>query len=246
MSHLKIDVISLLPEMFQALDCGITGRAKKQNYYSLNIVNPRDFTQDKHKTVDDKPYGGGPGMLMKYQPLKQAINSVIGIDNNKENTKVIYLSPQGQQLKHKDIKRLSKLDHLVLLCGRYEGIDERLIEQIVDEEWSVGDYVLSGGELPAMVLIDAMVRLIPGALGDNDSAINDSFYNGILDHPHYTRPEEIDGISIPQVLKSGNHKKIDDWRKRQALTRTLKRRPDLLNDLELTIEQQAILDQIQK
>jgi tRNA (guanine37-N1)-methyltransferase len=222
---LKIDVISLLPEMFVALDSGITGRAKKQNYYSLNLINPRDFTSDRHKTVDDKPYGGGPGMLMKYEPLKKAIDSVVEKD---DNVKVIYLSPQGRQLKHENIKQLSELEHIVLLCGRYEGIDERLIERCVDEEWSIGDYVLSGGELAAMVLIDSMVRLLPGALGDSESAVNDSFYKGILDHPHYTRPEEIDGMIIPQVLKSGNHQKIDEWRKQQALERTLKRRPDLI------------------
>ena len=240
---LKIDVISLLPEMFNALDSGVTGRAKKQNFYSLNVVNPRDFTSDKHKTVDDKPYGGGPGMLMKYQPLKKAIDSVV--DNaNREDTKVIYLSPQGRQLKHQDVKQLVKTPHIVLLCGRYEGIDERLVESSIDQEWSIGDYVLSGGELAAMVLIDAMVRLIPGALGDDESAVNDSFYNGLLDHPHYTRPEEIDGIAIPQVLKSGNHQKIDDWRKYQALQRTLRRRPDLLEELVLTKEQQTLLDKI--
>ena len=241
--RLKIDVISLLPDMFKALDLGITGRAKK-DYYSLDIINPRDFTRDKHKTIDDKPYGGGPGMLMKYQPVKEALDSIKNSGKTYRSEKVIYLSPQGRQLKHKDVKRLSQMEHIVLLCGRYEGIDERLIDCCVDEEWSIGDYVLSGGELAAMTLIDAMVRLIPGALGDDDSAVNDSFYQGLLDYPHYTRPESVDGKYVPPVLMSGNHKKIDYWRKYQSLERTWKRRPDLLKDIELNQEQKQMLDQI--
>ncbi|MFK5891613.1 MAG: tRNA (guanosine(37)-N1)-methyltransferase TrmD [Pseudomonadota bacterium] len=242
--HLKIDVISLFPDMFKVLDQGITGRAKKQNYYSLDILNPRDFTRDKHKTVDDKPYGGGPGMLMKYQPLKEALDTVVNSGKTYRSEKVIYLSPQGRQLKHADVKRLSQIEHIVLLCGRYEGIDERLIDCCVDEEWSIGDYVLSGGELAAMTLIDAMVRLIPGALGDDDSAVNDSFYHGLLDYPHYTRPDSVDGKNVPPVLKSGNHKKIEQWRMYQSLERTWKRRPDLLKNIELNEEQKQMLNQI--
>jgi len=241
---LKIDVISLFPEMFKALEQGITGRAKKQNHYSLDVTNPRDFAKDNHKTVDDKPYGGGPGMLMKYQPIKDALDTVVDLGKTYPSQKVIYLSPQGKQLKHNDVKRLSQSEHIVLLCGRYEGIDERLIDCYVDEEWSIGDYVLSGGELAAMTLIDAMVRLIPGALGDDNSAVNDSFYQGLLDYPHYTRPEKIDGSNVPEVLLSGNHKKIEDWRMCQSLERTWKRRPDLLDDIELNKEQKKMLKQI--
>jgi len=241
---LKIDVISLFPEMFKALDQGITGRAKKQNYYSLDIINPRDFAKDNHKTVDDKPYGGGPGMLMKYQPMKKALDTVVNSGKIYPSEKVIYLSPQGRQLKHEDVKRLSKIEHIVLLCGRYEGIDERLIDNYVDEEWSIGDYVLSGGELAAMTLIDAMVRLIPGALGDDNSAVNDSFYQGLLDYPHYTRPESIDGRNVPEVLLSGNHKKIEDWRLYKSLERTWNRRPDLLKDFDLSKQQKQMLEQI--
>ncbi|MFK5983900.1 MAG: tRNA (guanosine(37)-N1)-methyltransferase TrmD [Pseudomonadota bacterium] len=245
-SRLKIDVISLLPDMFKALDLGITGRAKKQGIYSLDIINPRDFTRDKHKTVDDKPYGGGPGMLMKYQPIKEALASVADATQAACQKTVIYLSPVGRQLKHKDVKRLSQQQHIVLLCGRYEGIDERLIDQCVDEEWSIGDYVLSGGELAAMTLIDAMVRLIPGALGDDNSAVNDSFYQGLLDYPHYTRPDSINGRNVPEVLLSGNHKRIEQWRMRQSLERTWKRRPDLLENIELTEQQKKMLAQIQQ
>ncbi len=241
---MKIDVISLFPEMFKALDQGITGRARKYNFYSLDIINPRDFTRDKHKTIDDKPYGGGPGMLMKYQPVKEALDTIVNTDRTYNSQRVIYLSPQGRQLKHKDVKRLSRIEHLVLLCGRYEGIDERLIDCCVDEEWSIGDYVLSGGELAAMTLIDAMVRLIPGALGDDDSAENDSFYQGLLDYPHYTRPDSIDGKNVPQVLISGDHKKIEQWRMYKSLQRTWQRRPDLLKNTELNEEQKQMLDQI--
>lgn len=245
---LKIDVISIFPEMFLALDYGITGRARKQNYFSLSITNPRDFTQDTHRTIDDKSYGGGPGMLMKYQPIKDAIDSTC-VNNstlvkNKNRTRKIYLSPQGKQIKHKDIIELSKSEHIVLLCGRYEGIDERLLIDCIDEEWSIGDFVLSGGELAAMTLVDAMVRLIPGTLGDDASAINDSFYHGLLDYPQYTRPEEVDGFEVPKVLLSGHHKNIEDWRLFQVLRRTWERRPDLIKELDLDQKQKDMLFQI--
>ena len=243
----RIDVISLFPEMFDAIKSGITGRALQQGLMTLEITNPRDFTQDKHKTVDDRPYGGGPGMLMKVQPLKDAILSIkqqaAKTDNKK--IKVVYLSPQGQPLTHNIVKELSENEQLILLAGRYEGIDERLIEHYVDYECSIGDYVLSGGELPAMVLIDSLIRLIPGALGHNESALKDSFYSGLLDHPHYTRPETlvIEGKDecVPEVLLSGNHKKIEQWRLKQSIGRTWQRRPDLLQNRQLSEQEQQLL-----
>jgi len=240
----RIDVVSLFPEMLDALNYGITGRAIKHQLFQLDVVNPRDFTEDKHRTVDDRPYGGGPGMLMKYQPLKLALYSAKNRMEGSTSQKVIYLSPQGKQVTQQDIKSLSLNEHLILLCGRYEGIDERLVDDCIDEEWSIGDYVLSGGELPAMVLIDALVRLMPGALGHNESASNDSFYSGLLDHPHYTRPEEIDGKKVPDVLLSGDHQAIADWRLVQSLKRTLQRRPDLLENIELDDKQQKMLQKI--
>lgn len=246
----RIDVISLFPEMFDAMRHGVTGRAIDKGLIDLAITNPRDFTQDKHKTVDDRPYGGGPGMLMKVQPLKDAI---LSLKNNAEQNskasaeknKVVYLSPQGQPLTQKIVKQLSQHEQLILLAGRYEGVDERLIEHHVDYECSIGDYVLSGGELAAMVLIDSIIRLIPGALGHNESAVHDSFYSGLLDHPHYTRPETlvIEGheASVPEVLLSGNHKKIEQWRLKQSLGRTWQRRPDLLQGRQLSEYEQQLL-----
>jgi tRNA (guanine37-N1)-methyltransferase len=251
----RIDVISLFPEMFSALEYGITGRAIRNELIELVITNPREFTQDKHKTVDDRPYGGGPGMLMKVQPLKDAILSIkqaLGehefAPTSKKKTKVIYLSPQGQPLTQNIVKDLSESKQLILIAGRYEGIDERLIEHYVDYECSIGDYVLSGGELPAMLLIDSFIRLIPGALGHNESAVEDSFYSGLLDHPHYTRPEVLaskgedkEHVAVPDVLLSGNHKKIAQWRLKQSLGRTWQRRPDLLTERQLSKEEQELL-----
>jgi len=240
----RIDVISLFPEMFEAIKSGITGRAIRNGLMSLEITNPRDFTKDKHKTVDDRPYGGGPGMLMKVQPLEDAILFIKQQTENR-NIKVVYLSPQGQPLTQNIVKELSENEQLILLAGRYEGVDERLIEHYVDYECSIGDYVLSGGELPAMVLIDSLIRLIPGALGHNESALNDSFYSGLLDHPHYTRPETLviegEGKGVPEVLLSGNHKKIEQWRLKQSLGRTWQRRPDLLKDRQLSEQEQQLL-----
>ncbi len=240
----RIDVISLFPEMFTALQSGISGRAIEKGLLQLGIVNPRDFTHDKHRTVDDRPYGGGPGMLMKVEPLRDAIESVrsdVDAKHNINPCKVIYLSPQGEPLTQSMINEFSELQHLLLIAGRYEGIDERIIEHYVDCECSIGDYVLSGGELPAMVLIDALIRLIPGALGHSESAMNDSFYSGLLDCPHYTRPETFEGASVPAVLLSGDHKKIAQWRLMQALGRTWKKRPDLLDNLDLNEQQQQLL-----
>ncbi|MGY4676601.1 tRNA (guanosine(37)-N1)-methyltransferase TrmD [Pasteurella sp. P03HT] len=240
---MHIGIISLFPEMFQAItEFGVTGRAVKQHLLQVQCWNPRDFTHDKHKTVDDRPYGGGPGMLMMVQPLRDAIQAAktaVG-----EEAKVIYLSPQGRKLDQAGVKELAENQKLILLCGRYEGIDERLIETEVDEEWSVGDYVLTGGELPAMTLIDAVARFIPGVLGKQASAEEDSFADGLLDCPHYTRPEVLDGLSVPPVLMSGNHEEIRKWRLKQSLERTWLRRPELLESLALTDEQRKLLKQI--
>ena len=239
-----IGVVSLFPEMFRAIsENGVTGRAIKNNLLSIQSWNPRDFTTDKHRTVDDRPYGGGPGMLMMVQPLRDAINAAKQAAREAgHEAKVIYLSPQGRRLDHTGAQELStSSDALILVAGRYEGIDERIIESLIDEEWSVGDYVLSGGELPAMILIDAVVRFVPGVLGHVLSAEQDSFADGLLDCPHYTRPEVLDGKSVPSVLLSGDHEKIRLWRLKQSLQRTKMRRPDLLNDLALTDEQVKLL-----
>lgn len=237
-----IGVISLFPEMFDVFsEQGVTGRAIKKGVFEFHRWNPRDFTEDKHRTVDDRPYGGGPGMLMMVEPLKKAIRAAKAHAGGK--VKTIYLSPQGRRLDQRGAHYLAGDSKLLLICGRYEGIDERLIESEVDEEWSTGDYVLSGGELPAMTLIDAVTRLLPGVLGHQLSAQQDSFSNGLLDCPHYTRPEVLDGQSVPSVLLSGDHKKIELWRMQQALGRTWLRRPELLTNLALTDEQVKLLDE---
>lgn len=237
---MRFDVITLFPEMMEALAAGVIGRAKAQQLITLHLWNPRDYTQDVHKTVDDRPYGGGPGMVMKIAPLDAAINDARSAN---PSAKVVYLSPQGEPFTQKMAKDLSQEDGLILLCGRYEGIDERLLQKQVDHEISIGDYVLSGGELPAMVMIDTVSRLIPGVLGHADSADQDSFVNGLLDCPHYTRPEVLDGEKVPEVLLSGNHAAIEKWRLQQALVRTRERRPDLFNNRELTELEQNLLEQ---
>ncbi len=238
-----LGVISLFPEMFRAIsENGVTGRAIKNNLLSIECWNPRDFTLDKHRTVDDRPYGGGPGMLMMVQPLRDAINAAKQSARDAgHEAKVIYLSPQGRRLDHQGAQSLSSSQALILVAGRYEGIDERIIESLIDEEWSVGDYVLSGGELPAMILMDAVVRFVPGVLGHSQSAEQDSFADGLLDCPHYTRPEVLDGKQVPSVLLSGDHEKIRQWRLTQSLQRTIQRRPDLLQNLALTDEQAKLL-----
>jgi tRNA (guanine37-N1)-methyltransferase len=239
-----IGVISLFPEMFDAItEYGVTGRAIKKGIFEFHRWNPRDYAYDKHRTVDDRPYGGGPGMLMMVQPLKDAITAAKAQAG--EGVKTIYLSPQGRKLDQAGVAELVKNPKLILIAGRYEGIDERLIQSEVDEEWSIGDYVLSGGELPAMALIDSVSRLIPGVLGHQMSAVEDSFSDGLLDCPHYTRPEELDGQIVPAVLLSGDHKKIERWRMQQALGRTWLRRPDLFKNLALTDEQLELLKQFQ-
>ncbi|HEY7884333.1 MAG TPA: tRNA (guanosine(37)-N1)-methyltransferase TrmD [Cellvibrionaceae bacterium] len=237
---LKIAVVSLFPAMFEAITAhGITGRACQQGLVDVACWNPRDFAQDKHRTVDDRPYGGGPGMLMMVQPLSDALNAARQWAGTA--AQVIYLSPQGQVFNQQAATELGSGGNLILIAGRYEGIDERFIEAHVDQEWSIGDYVLSGGELPAMVMIDAITRLLPGALGHTQSAVEDSFSVGLLDCPHYTRPEVLDGKQVPAVLLSGDHKKILRWRHQQALGRTWLRRPDLLQGKDLTEEQQVLL-----
>jgi len=239
---MQFGVISIFPEMFQALTAsGVTGRAVSKGLVGIECWNPRDFTTDRHQTVDDRPYGGGPGMLMKVEPLEKAIaasKAKLGA-----NSKVIYLSPQGKQLTQQGAESLAKEDSLIFLAGRYEGVDERLIQAQVDEEWSIGDYVLSGGELAAMVMMDSIIRLVPEVLGHDMSAVEDSFVDGLLDCPHYTRPEVYEGESVPHVLLSGNHKKIERWRLKQALGRTWQRRPDLLAKRPLNEDEQALLQE---
>lgn len=238
---MRIDVITLFPEMVQqVVEFGVVGRAAEKGLLDLKLWNPRDYTQDRHRTVDDRPYGGGPGMLMKVQPLRDCIEAVRA---DHPEGRLIYLSPQGKLLQQQQVADTARLPGLILLCGRYEGIDERLIQQQVDEEWSIGDYVISGGELAAMVCIDAITRQLPGALGHEDSAQQDSFTEGLLDCPHYTRPEVIDGMAVPEVLMQGHHQQIQDWRDKQALGRTRQRRPDLLEKVELDQRQQRLLDE---
>ena len=231
----RIAVITLFPEMFSAIkESGITRRAFEQSIVELELVNPRDFTEDKHRTVDDRPYGGGPGMVMKIEPLQKALFrcyewfEAADTDIKRDDIDVFYMSPQGKRLENEAVKSLSDQKNIILIAGRYEGIDERFIRAHVSQEISIGDYVLSGGELPAMVLIDALVRRLPQALGHSESAEQDSFEDGLLDYPHFTRPEVFNGESVPEVLLCGDHKKIQEWRSEQSLKRTQLRRPDLL------------------
>lgn len=241
---MDIGVVTLFPEMFEALSAsGVTGRAFSKGLVSASFSNPRAFTSDVHRTVDDRPYGGGPGMVMLAEPLMAAIQSAKqGLaDKGVKQPKVIYLSPQGAPFTQAKAEQLAQTEGFVLLAGRYEGIDERVIQLAVDEEISIGDYVLSGGELPAMVLMDAVIRLLPGALGHKDSAAEDSFVEGLLDCPHYTRPEEFSGLNVPEVLLSGNHARIKRWRLQQALGRTQDRRPELVEERELNKDEQVLL-----
>ncbi|MBK8569110.1 MAG: tRNA (guanosine(37)-N1)-methyltransferase TrmD [Nitrosomonadales bacterium] len=247
---MHFDVITLFPEMFDAItQYGVTRRAAEQGKFVLQAWNPREFTSDKHRSVDDRPYGGGPGMLMLAEPLAQAIATAKQSQAQTGVVKscVIHLSPQGRQLTHEVVKELlERNDGLILLASRYEGVDERLIRQQVDEELSIGDYVLSGGELAAMVLIDSLVRHLPGVLGDAESAQQDSFVAGLLDCPHYTRPEIFKGEGIPEVLLSGHHAEIEKWRLKQALGRTWQRRPDLLAQRQLTKQEARLLAEYQQ
>jgi len=238
---MRFDVVTLFPEMIlESSRFGVTGKAIERETVGLSVWNPRDYTQDRHRTVDDRPYGGGPGMVMKCQPLYDAVNDA-KLKNQHADCKVIYLSPQGKQITQDLLIQASQVSQLILVAGRYEGIDERFIDTVCDEEWSLGDYVISGGELAALVVIDSITRLVPGVLGDENSAQQDSYMNGLLDTPHFTRPEQGEMGLVPDVLLSGNHKAIERWRMKQALGRTAIRRPDLLENKELTTEQKALL-----
>ncbi len=235
---MRIDVVTLFPELIR--DCcryGIPRIAVEKGLLELGTWNPRDYSGNRQRSVDDRPYGGGPGMVMQLQPVAAAITAA----RQRGDGPVIYLSPQGRRLDQRAVRRFATLGHTILLAGRYEGIDERLVEREVDEEWSIGDYVLSGGEPAALVWIDSVARLLPGALGDERSAQCDSFMDGLLDYPHYSRPEVIDGLRVPAVLTGGNHAEIERWRMKQSLGRTWRRRPDLLARTELNDEQQALL-----
>lgn len=238
---MRIDVLTLFPEIFTHFEeWSIIGRIIDKGLVTIRKINIRDFSEDKHKRVDDYPYGGGPGMIMKPEPIYSAIKEV-----KSDNSKVIYLSPQGKVLNQQLVNRLSKEEHLILLCGHYEGIDNRIIENYVDLEISIGDYVLTGGEIPAMVLIESIIRLLPGALG-KESYKEESHFNGLLEYPHYTRPRVFNGLSVPEILLSGNHQKIQEWRKYQSLKNTYLKRPDLLENIQLTDEEMKILKKIKE
>jgi len=239
---MHIDVITLFPESLEGLaGLGVTGRAIREGRVTLRTWNPRDFASDRHRTVDDRPYGGGPGMVMAVEPLGTTIAAA-----RKEQpggTRVSLMSPQGRKLDQSGVEELAGREGLILVCGRYEGIDERLIESDIDEQWSIGDYVISGGELAAAVLIDAVSRLLPGVLGHEQSAVEDSFVGGLLDHPHYTRPEVAGGKAVPEVLLSGDHEAIRRWRRKQALGRTWQLRPDLLENRKMDEEAETLLEE---
>lgn len=237
---MKFDVLTLFPEMFEPLKQSIIKRASEKKLIDINLVNIRDFSEDKHNKVDDTPYGGGAGMLMKPDVVDRAYNSV-----KSENAKVIYLTPQGKMLNQKIVKDLSKQEHLILLCGHYEGIDQRVLDKIVDEEISIGDYVLTGGELPAMVLIDSVSRYVEGVLS-NESTEEESFSNGLLEYPQYTRPEVFDNVKVPDVLISGHHENIRKWRRERSLENTFKKRPEMLENIELTKKEKDYIEKLKK
>jgi len=244
---IAFDAITLFPEMFAAVtQSGITRRALERQLYSLRLWNLRDFATDNYRTVDDRPYGGGPGMVMLAEPLAKAIRTARELRGGGGRSRVIYFTPQGVPLVHRRVLELAREQRLILLCGRYEGIDQRLIDAEVDEEISLGDFVLSGGEIAALALIDAIVRQLPGALNDADSAQQDSFADGLLDCPHYTRPEDYEGVPVPPVLLSGHHAEIRRWRLKQALGRTWVRRPDLLRQRQMTNEEAVLLEEFRR
>ena len=238
---MKFDVLTLFPEMFDSLNQSILGRAIEKDLININLINIRDFSKDKHKKVDDTPYGGGGGMVMMPDVVYDAYSSI----QNKENAKVIYLSPKGKVLNQEKVLELSKQEHLILLCGHYEGIDQRVLDEIVDEEISIGDYVLTGGEIPAMVLIDSVSRYIEGVIS-NESTEEESFSNNLLEYPQYTRPEVFNNMQVPEVLKSGHHENIRKWRRAESLKNTYKKRPELLQNVNLSDEDKKILDIIDK
>jgi tRNA (guanine37-N1)-methyltransferase len=239
---MRFDVVTLFPDMVAAAaGYGVTGRAIERDIVRLSVWNPRDYTHDRHKTVDDRPYGGGPGMVMKYQPLHDAVCDAKQAGTG--SARVVYLSPQGKPITQALLSEACDVSQLILVAGRYEGIDERFVELDCDDEWSIGDYVISGGELAALIVIDAVTRLLPGVLGDEDSALQDSHMNGLLDYPHFTRPEQLEGHSVPEVLLGGNHADINRWRMKQALGRTWLRRPDLLKKMNLNAVQEKLLNE---
>ena len=237
---MKFDVLTLFPEMFEPLKQSIIKRAVEKNLIDINLINIRDFSEDKHNKVDDTPYGGGAGMLMKPDVVDRAYNSI-----KSENAKVIYLTPQGKTLNQRIVRDLSKQEHLILLCGHYEGIDQRVLDKIVDEEISIGDYVLTGGELPAMVLIDSVSRYVEGVLS-NESTEEESFSNGLLEYPQYTRPEIFDNVKVPDVLISGHHENIRKWRRERSLENTFKKRPEMLENIELTKNEKDYIKKLKK
>jgi tRNA (guanine37-N1)-methyltransferase len=246
---IHFDAVTLFPEMFDAITrSGVTRRAFESALYELVLWNPRDFSTNAYRSVDDRPYGGGPGMVMMPEPLEKALKAARQRQRScgVREPSVVYFTPQGRVLNHELVVELGRHDGLILLAGRYEGVDERLVPRQVDYEVSIGDYVLSGGELPAMALMDALIRQIPGVLGDAESATQDSFVHGLLDYPHYTRPEVYEGVSVPAVLMSGNHAEINRWRLKQSLGRTWSRRPELLAKLKLSAEQQGLLEEYKR
>ena len=246
---IHFDAVTLFPEMFDAITrSGVTRRAFEGGAFELVLWNPRDFSTNAYRSVDDRPYGGGPGMVMMPEPLDKALKAARQRQRScgVREPKVVYFTPQGRVLNHQVVVELGRCEGLILLAGRYEGVDERLVTRQADYEVSIGDYVLSGGELPAMVLMDAVVRQIPGVLGDTESALQESFVHGLLDCPHYTRPEVYEGMPVPAVLMSGNHAEIDRWRLKQSLGRTWTRRPELLARMKLSAEQQALLEEYER
>lgn len=241
---MNIAILTIFPEVFDAaLDFSMIRIAKEKNAVSFDVVNIRDFALDKHKKTDDVPFGGLEGMVMGIEPVYRAIKNAKLKSKNEEKSRTVLLSASGKKLTQKKLEEYSKLDCMILICGRYEGVDERVLE-FIDEEICIGDYVLSGGEFGAMVIIEGVIRLLPGVLGNADSAVNESFVNGILDYPHYTRPREFMGLSVPEVLTSGNHKEIEKWRRKQALIKTFRNRPELLENIKLTKEDKKILEDL--
>lgn len=242
---MRIDIVSIFPDMFTPLFKSILKRAQENGVLAVHVHNPRDFTTDKHKVVDDSPFGGGSGMVMKPEPIYTAVEHIRNINQDKK-PRVLLMCPRGQTFTQSHAIRLAEEEHLVFLCGHYEGIDDRIRQHIVDEEISIGDYVLTGGELPAMVIIDAIARMLPGVLGAADAASSDSFYDGLLEYPQYTRPREFMGWEVPDILLSGDHGKIDRWRRKESLRNTMLRRPDLLANVELTKLDVTLLKEINK
>ncbi len=243
---MKIDVLSIFPEMFPGvLGHSILKKAAEKQAVSYNVVNFRDYADNRHQTVDDYPYGGGAGMVLKPQPIFDAVTDLVDKAESKK-PRVILMCPQGESYTQKKAEELAREEHLIFICGHYEGYDERIREHIITDEISIGDYVLTGGELGAMVVIDSVVRLLPGVLGSEESHIQDSFSTGLLEHPHYTRPADFRGMKVPDILLSGNHKLIDEWRSKESLRRTYSRRPDLLDAAELSPEQRKWLEEIKK